>query len=371
MSEPDQLLNLPHLPRRVAAAREGAGLTQAQLSQKLGFKDRQTLAAIESDQRRVSVPELMEIMKATGRDMEFFTDPFRIVGEGGFSYRASGTSEIEVEQFEGQAGKWLALWRYLAEKRGDAPGVLRPRLAINERSTFEEAQKAGEQVAAELKLGKVPADKLAEAVEQKFKILVLYADMPKGVSGAAVQLTSGDSILINRNEPPWRQTFDLAHELFHVLTWDAMPPEWVDRENPTSYKAKRVEQLADNFAGALLMPSRELKRHWAARPDTLSPNDWLSETSGTFGVSVQALYWRMVALRLLAKDEVDVSTLKSPVHELTKPPSAFSRRYLEHVAWGIEKGEVSVRRMLDLLGVSLAALRTLSQIHNVPLNVGL
>jgi Zn-dependent peptidase ImmA (M78 family)/DNA-binding XRE family transcriptional regulator len=371
MSETDQLLSLPHLPRRVAAAREGARLTQAQLSQKLGFKDRQTLAAIESDQRRVSVPELMAIMKATGRDMEFFTDPFRIVGEGGFSYRASGTSDIEVEQFEEQAGKWLALWRYLGEKRGDAPSVLRPRLAINERSTFEEAQKAGEQVAAELKLGKVPANKLAEAVELKFKILVLYAEMPKGVSGAAVQLTSGDSILINRNEPPWRQTFDLAHELFHVLTWDAMPPERVDRENPTSYKAKRIEQLADNFAGALLMPSQELKRQWAAKPETQSLKAWLAETSGTFRVSVQALYWRLVALGLLAKEAVDVSKVKTTVNESAKSPAAFSSRYLEHVVWGIEKGEVSVRRVLDLLGVSLAALRTLCQSHNVPLNVGL
>ena len=371
MSETDQLLRIPHLSRRVTAAREGACLTQAHLSQKLGFKDRQTLAAIESDQRRVAVPELMAIMKATGRNMEFFTDPFRIVGEGGFSYRASGTTEIELEQFEEQAGRWLALWRYLGEKRGDAPGVLRPRLAINARSTFEEAQKAGEQVAAELKLGKVPADKLAEAVEVKFKILVLYAEMPKGVSGAAVQLTSGDSILINRNEPPWRQTFDLAHELFHVLTWDAMPPERVDRENPTSYKAKRIEQLADNFAGALLMPSTQLKRLWTAKPENQGLKSWLAETSGTFRVSAQSLYWRMVALGLLAKEALDVSKVKTTAKEKTETPAAFSSRYLEHVVWGIEKGEVSVRRVLDLLGVSLAALRTLCQSHNVPLNVGL
>ncbi len=104
----------------MTAARELAKLTQTQLSQKVGFKDRQTLAAIEAGQRQVAVKELMALIKATGKDLDFFTDPFRIVGEGGFSYRAGGTSEIELDQFEEQAGQWLALWRFLGDRRGDA-----------------------------------------------------------------------------------------------------------------------------------------------------------------------------------------------------------------------------------------------------------
>jgi DNA-binding XRE family transcriptional regulator len=51
-------LNLPHLARRVVSAREFAGLTQSQLSRKVGFKDRQTLAAIEADQRHTPLGEL-------------------------------------------------------------------------------------------------------------------------------------------------------------------------------------------------------------------------------------------------------------------------------------------------------------------------
>lgn len=262
------LLNLSHLARRVVAAREFAELTQSQLSRMVGFKDRQTLAAIEADQRRIGVSELLAIMKATGKDMDFFTDPFRIIGEGGFSYRAKSTKEFALDDFEERVGRWLALWRYLGEKRGKSPRVLRLRLALDETSTFEQSQAVGEQVAIELKLGRVPAERLAEAVERELEILLLHVDMPKGVSGAAVQLTGCDSILINRNEPGSRRVFDLAHELFHVLTWDAMPPERVDRENPTRYKAKRIEQLADNFAGALLMPGEDLMKLWTTKPAT-------------------------------------------------------------------------------------------------------
>lgn len=45
------------ISRRLKYAREKKGLTQARLSEKLGFKDRQTLAAIESGQRKIAVDE--------------------------------------------------------------------------------------------------------------------------------------------------------------------------------------------------------------------------------------------------------------------------------------------------------------------------
>ena len=38
--------------------------------------------------------------------------------------------------------------------------------------------------------------------------------------------------------PGWRN-FDLAHELFHILTWDAMPPEHV--EDASDMGGNRVE----------------------------------------------------------------------------------------------------------------------------------
>ena len=48
----------------------------------------------------------------------------------------------------------------------------------------------------------------------------------------------------------------LAHELFHLLTWDAMPPEHFEAAGDTS--RNRVERLANNFAAAVLMPAEIL-----------------------------------------------------------------------------------------------------------------
>ncbi len=364
------VLSLPFLGRRIAVAREAAGLTQADMASKLGFRDRQTLAAIECGERKVAVEEMLAVTELTGQDLDFFTDPFRLVGEGGFSYRASGVAEAEIEPFEEEVGKWLALWRYLGERRGELPGPIRPKLALNLESTFEHAQAAGEAMARHLGLGSIPGERLAEAVEQKLSIPVLFVDMPEGLSGVAAQITSGDAILINRHESLGRQTFDLAHELFHVLTWDAMPPERVDRRNPSTYKAKKIEQLADNFAAALLMPSADLAQKWERRDSGHSLNEWIASVAGHFRVSPNAAVWRFVALEKIKKAEVEELIAELPSFpNVERPP--FSRIFFDRLAWGIEHGEVSVRKALKVLGVDLPTLKGQAQIHGVILNIGM
>lgn len=371
MNPPNQPLSLPYLSRRIVAARGDSGLTQEELSKRLGFKDRQTLAAIEAGQRRMGVEELLFLMKATGKDMEYFTDPFRLVGEAGFSYRASGTSEVAVDDFEQQVGGWLSLWRYLGDKRGDGPGALRPRLVLNEKSTFEEAQQAGIQVASVLELGSVPAERLEAAIEEKLRILVLAVDTPEGVSGAAVQLATGDSILINRNEAAGRRSFDLAHELFHVLTWDSLPPQRVDRENPSGTKAKRTEQLADNFAGALLMPADLLIQRWETKPASMSDSKWVQATASHFRVSAQALFWRMVALGLCQKKQQEDFVGKASLQDKKSKPAWFSRKYLERVLWGIDRGEVSLRRTLGILDMDLGEFISQCEAHGLEVAIGI
>lgn len=371
MNPPNQPLSLPYLTRRIVAARGDSGLTQEELSKRLGFKDRQTLAAIEAGQRRMGVEELLSLMEATGKDMEYFTDPFRLVGEASFSYRASGTSEVAVDEFEQQVGGWLSLWRYLGDKRGEGPGALRPRLVLNERSTFEEAQQAGTQVAGTLELGSVPAERLEAAIEEKLKILVLAVDTPEGVSGAAVQLATGDAILINRNEAAGRRAFDLAHELFHVLTWESLPPQRVDRENPSGAKAKRTEQLADNFAGALLMPAELLTQRWKTKPASMSDSKWVQATASHFRVSAQALFWRMVALGLCQKKQQENFAGKASLQDKKPKPAWFSRKYLERVLWGIERGEVSLRRTLGILDMDLGEFRSQCEAHGLEVAIGI
>src|SRR3972149_11737033 len=82
--------------KRLKMAREKAGLTQAQLAEKLGFKDRQTLAAIESGQRKLSAEELVRAIRVLNVDLDYLTDGFRLVGEGKFSWRADKNATKKI-----------------------------------------------------------------------------------------------------------------------------------------------------------------------------------------------------------------------------------------------------------------------------------
>ena len=173
---------------------------------------------------------------------------------------------------------------------------MRQSLKLTSKSSFEEAMTAGERFATEFKLGPIPAEKLPEVMEQKLGILVLMVDTIEGVSGAACRLPDLDAVLINRREVAGRRNFDLAHELFHVLTWDTTPPEYV--EEATEYARFRVEELANNFASALLMPEASLKDiESASAQGDIVP--WLNATADKLQVTATALKWRLVALNRL------------------------------------------------------------------------
>jgi hypothetical protein len=160
------------------------------------------------------------------------------------------------------------------------------------------------------------------------------------ISGAACHHPRFNTVLINRREPDGRRNYDFAHETFHVLTWKTMPPRHVDEvASVQGSKAKRVEQLVDNFASALLMPESSLRARWERRGEQ-EIHDWLNATASEFQVTAVALYWRLRHLGWLtsaASLEVDPQRLTwnglSPSAQTL--PNLFSRRFVERlrVAW--------------------------------------
>ena len=241
---------------RIKALREERKLSQDDLAQIFGFKDRQTISAIETGERRVTADELMLAVKKFKVTLDYFTDPFMLIGEGRFSWRQTHVSADVLNDYERNAGRWIAAFRAIAPKVGRAAPLLRPSLGLAKRSSFEDAMEAGERFVAEYELGDIPAARLAEVMERQLHILVLMIDTLEGVSGAACRLPELDVVLINRREVVGRRHFDLAHELFHILTWEAMPPEHSEKMMETG--GNRIEQLANNFASAVLMPQNAL-----------------------------------------------------------------------------------------------------------------
>jgi Zn-dependent peptidase ImmA (M78 family)/transcriptional regulator with XRE-family HTH domain len=361
---------------RVKLAREDASLSQDELASRLGFNDRQTLSSIEAGKRKLTAQELVKLIQMLGRKMEYFTDTFSLVGEGAFSWRAAGAAPASLEDFETKAGKWIGTFRRLGEIKGETFNPLSQQLTLTERSSFEEAQSAGEALVANWALGEIPAKNLGKVVEDRLQILVLFVDAPAGISGAACQLPQFNTILINRLEPEGRRNYDFAHETFHVLTWNAMPPRALDQADKyEGTKVKRVEQLANNFAAALLMPAASLKPRWEKRGEQ-DLHDWLNETASKFEVTSDALYWRLRQLGWLTQ-AASLDVVKERLTWNGRSPSAqtlpklFSRRFVERLHWALERGEISVRRAAELLDFTVEDLEDLFKSYefNVPFDV--
>jgi Zn-dependent peptidase ImmA (M78 family)/DNA-binding XRE family transcriptional regulator len=350
---------------RIKALREDRKLSQDDLARIFGFKDRQTVSAIETGERRLSAEELLVAIDKLGAPLDYFTNPFLLVGEGKFSWRQSNVGLAQLTAFERVAGRWIAANRRLAPEVGRPAPYLRQALKLIARSTFEDAMAAGERFAQGFKLGAVPAKRLAEIMEHRLGILVLMVDAIDGVSGAACRLPELDAVIINRHEVVGRRHFDLAHELFHVLTWDTMPPEHI--EEASEIGKGRVEQLANNFASALLMPSAALKPFGAPGDDIVK---WLNATADALEVTATALKWRLVALGKLDQTKAKAipdAALRNNGREVVrdKPPPLFSKPFMEVIALAIKQGQISARKAADVLDRSIDDLADLCATHGV------
>ena len=355
---------------RVRALREARGFTQDQLARQLGFNDRQTLSAIETGERRVSAEELLLLVRHLGASLDDFTDPFRLDGEGKFSWRQTNAGTQRLSDYERSAGRWIAVFRTLAQQIGRKTPLLRRSLGLTKQSSYEDAAAAGERFAAEFELGLTPALSLADVIERQLGILVLMVDAIDEVSGAACRLPDLDVVLINRHEVPGRRHFDLAHELFHILTWDTMPPEHVEDAAETS--KNRIEQLANNFASAVLMPAKALSRFggWSGFDDEKLIAK-LNSTARELLVTASALKWRLVATGQLsgplARSISDASLRHNGREDsLSTAPPLFSKPFLEVIADGMKQGHISERKVSSLLDVPTDEFAHLFGMYGLP-----
>ena len=355
---------------RVKAARESSNWSQQRLAEELGFKDRQTVSDLEKGKRALKPEELMQICASLDRDIEFFIDPFVIAGEGQFSWRAdSALSQEELEDFELKAGKWIGILRWLRESKGRKPSALKYSLRISATSSYEDAQKGAESLVKELELGMFPGERLLESVENRLDIPVLHVDTIQGdggewISGAACSLRDLAVILINRNEPPGRQNWDLAHELFHILTWDAMTPDHRELKGfEMGLNARRMEQLADNFASALLMPESSVEK--ILDLDKVTEIDYLYEISSVFRVTPMAFSWRLFNLKII--DDLVRCELSARRQDLSEysVPNLFSSNFMEMLQETLAHGDLSARKAAKTLGTNLRGLADLFKQYNL------
>jgi Zn-dependent peptidase ImmA (M78 family)/transcriptional regulator with XRE-family HTH domain len=333
--------------KRVALARKATGVTQDDLAGRLGFKDRQILSNVESGTRKLSAGELAAVAEALGRPMEFFTDPYTLVeDENVFAWRVKETEELDLPSCTKKGCDLISAYMRFADLLGRPCNPILPQLVVDRCPTYEYVGELGESLAEHWGMGETPSAALTGVVQDKLDVELLYIDCPDEVAGASFRNDRFCAILVNRRHCRGRQSFSIAHEVFHVLTWTTLKPEHISPVQAPEARA-RTEKLANCFAASLLMPSEVVSRMWKERPAGASLATWLDTAASGLGVSSEALFWRLVTLRRLSRNDRP-DGLSAPLEHEGELPRLFSKTFAQLVHDVIDQRLVELRKVLEV-----------------------
>jgi Zn-dependent peptidase ImmA (M78 family)/transcriptional regulator with XRE-family HTH domain len=338
------------LDKRIMSARQAAGFSITEAAQKLGFKNYQTLSAIEKGTRKINAHELIMMARLYGRNLEYFLES-DVAPDPVPLWRK--TIETNINQIQRQFLSFLENYSDLEHLLG-----LKRRWKDIQKNYdrddfsvdgFERASKLGAEIHDFLDLGSRPSLNLLYVLENKLRFKIFHLSLGDGVSGASVvDNTLGVGILINANDAPWRRNYDLAHELFHIITWNVFSPEEIGNGTTKT----RPEQYADIFASSLLLPEAHLLD---ALKETATDNEIrvidIIELAKEFGVSTEAILWRLVDLKILKKSRaqkvLDNQKFRDLDHNMRRGlynidrPSKFPSRFISLACRCLMEGKIS------------------------------
>jgi len=332
--KPKKMVDALH--QRIVEARESAGFSITEAAQKLGFKNYQTLSSIEKGSRNISANELIEMARLYARSLDYFfnqevsTEPLPL-------WRKKEKSNVTKEQ---------RLFLSFLEKYSNLENLLDLKRRWTEiRSSYDRddfkndgfavADKLGQDIHKKLDLGSRPACNLLNVLENNLRFKIIHLPLQEDASAASiVDDNLGVGIVININEVPWRRNYDLAHELFHIVTWNIFSPGEI---GDGTKKTK---------------PEQEIKK-----VDII-------ELAKDFGVSTEAILWRLVNLKKLKKPQAqkildDSSfrdldrTLRRELHEEYKT-SRLPARYISLACRCLVEGKISRGTFAEYLEINRA-----------------
>jgi Zn-dependent peptidase ImmA (M78 family)/transcriptional regulator with XRE-family HTH domain len=340
---------------RLRRAREEAGMTLTEATRKMGFENHQVLLNIEKGERAVKALELVHFAQLYTRTLDFFLSAAEPAPRPTVAWRERG-DEAQVKQAEHRFLSYCEDYARLETLAEGEPTQFRLESG-GKVNSFDDAVALGEDLSKRLELGSHPAHGLGTVLEER-GVKIVMGDIGGAGSAASTRGEFGAGILINWCNAPWRINYDIAHELFHLLTWDQFPP--AETPPPNGEKAL-ADRFADAFASAFLLPEANAVKEFRDRTKgkNLTYLNCVSMASD-FGVSRQALIWRLINLRLVTKDSGTKAMGSDTLRDIDrvvrreewKPPVEWPTPRFVAVAFKcLQLGRVSRARFAQLMGI--------------------
>lgn len=148
--------------------------------------------------------------------------------------------------------------------------------------------------------GNIEAPVSLDVIAHRLGVSVDYTQLGEDVSGLLVVEEDRGVIGVNKEHAPVRQRFTLAHEIGHYLLHRQSSELFIDkkynaifRDTKSSKGEDRMEIQANQFAAALIMPKILLEERINKDELDLGDDSVIEELANEFGVSIQALVYRL------------------------------------------------------------------------------
>lgn len=310
-----------HNPDMIVLAREYRGLTQKELADNSSLKQPQ-IAMIEGGvENSASAETILAISKALDFPVEFFYLKEDRLGFGSSSiyYRKSSSITAADRKYISSITNLVRIGiKYFMDSVDIESDFNLP--FIDLKNMDGSPGKAAAIVRATWGAPDGPISNLTNLIERSGVIVVECDFGIKGLSGTSMRLTNVPPIIfINKELPPDRYRFTLAHELGHLVIHDK--------------PSETMEEEADEFAAELLMQSHEFKisvSQFGERPTLRN----LIALKPYWKVAVSAMIMRMHQINFISERTkrslfIQMSNLKMRLNEpqpfKKEKPTLFSK----------------------------------------------
>lgn len=341
---------------RLKFAREKSGLTIAQVCARSGIGE-SSISDFENDKREPRMSQLGLLAGTYKRQISYFLAEGASTAESPVLWREAPTETTGLE-IEAEFRNLCQQYRNLEMWCDEVCELAIPQYeSKSSKFTYTDARELARKIRNQLSLGDYPGPGLLRVLEEVCGVKIFFRSFdPSGTAASIVSEDFGAGILLNSKNVPWRRTYDLAHELFHIVTWTYFRG---GSSAGAHCAPSNEESLANCFASHLLMPddvTRSAIEH--IMKDGKLTFDDLSDVARRFEVSVEALLWRMSWLFNRTEEQTrrDIGRARTcapaPIPESCSEPPEFPDRYVALARRALKKGAVSVGRYAAYLNIS-------------------
>lgn len=251
---------------RLREGRIYRGLTITDLANDLGVS-KQMISKYENDKAVPTFESLLQISKLLKFPKEYFYEKSIEVKTGNTYFRSLLTTGKKEREMQHDRVKYLTIIRSLLEEYVDFPELDVP--DFTERDT-EIVEEISERLRESWGLGDKPVKDIVYLLETKGFVISSLNLNKKSIDAFGSQHEVNGKqyysiVLGNDKKSFYRRQFDVAHELGHKVLHDP----FMNLDDLSKEEFKQIEQEANDFAAAFLLPKDNFYRDVSIHPNDL------------------------------------------------------------------------------------------------------